>query len=85
MPDQKKIIIPVEDVKGNFRMLRASEVRMITGEVEGDPQSAAIFHVGSKKYKSIYTEKGVQGFNEYWQANKQKHEGDVMPGIKIEE
>ncbi|QWU15688.1 hypothetical protein SAMN04487895_12736 [Paenibacillus sophorae] len=85
MPDPKKVIIPAEDADGNFRMLRVSEVNMITGEVEGDPESAAIFHVGGKKYKNVHSEKGAQGFNEYWSANKHKHKGDVIPGMRIKE
>lgn len=69
-PNPKKMIIPVEDAEGNFRILRLSEVNAITGEVEGDPQSAAIFHAKGKKYKHIHTEKAVEQFNAYWQANK---------------
>jgi hypothetical protein len=84
-PDPSKIIIPVEDADGEFRMIRLSEVNAITGEIEGDPQSTAIFHVGGKQYKNLHTDKGVQQFNEYWLLNKDKHKGDAIPGIRIEE
>lgn len=78
--------IPVEDEEGNFRLLLLSEVCWIGGEVEGDPESDAIFHADDgKKYKVIHSQKAADQFNEYLQKNKGNMPNIQIPGMRIVE
>ncbi|WP_054956553.1 hypothetical protein [Paenibacillus dakarensis] len=69
--EAKQQAIPAEDDQGNFKLLDVERILSISSEIEGDEDSAAIFHYeDGKKYKYVHSEKAMKQFGEWIQKGE---------------
>ncbi|MGN7358671.1 hypothetical protein ACTHPF_12365 [Paenibacillus sp. SAF-054] len=69
--EPKQQAIPAEDEQGNFKLLDVERILSISSEIEGDEDSAAIFHYeDGKTYKYVHSEKAMKQFGEWIQKGE---------------